>query len=63
VLRQFAYREGMRTLLVILLVAWLAVAVVGFVIKGLLWLAIIGIVLFLITGIVGMVRSRASKNP
>ena len=62
-LRQFAYREGMRTLLVILLVAWLAVAVVGFVIKGLLWLAIIGIVLFLITGIVGMVRSRASKNP
>jgi len=53
----------MRTLLVILLVAWLAVAVVGFVIKGLLWLAIIGIVLFLITGIVGMVRSRASKNP
>jgi len=51
----------------VLLVIWLIVAVVGFAIKGLVWIAIIGIILFLGTGIIGLIRrrtlrSRASKS-
>ena len=42
----------------IVLVVWLVVAVLGFVIKGLIWLAIIGIVLFLVTGAYGAVKAR-----
>ena len=41
----------MVILVVILLVIWLIVAIVGFALKGLLWIAIIGIVLFVATGI------------
>ena len=47
------------TLLVVLLVVWLVLAVLGFVIKGLFWLAIIGIVLFLATAIWGWFRRSA----
>ncbi len=47
------------TLVVVLLVLWLVLAIVGFAIKGLLWLALIGIVLFVGTGIIGMIRRRA----
>jgi hypothetical protein len=47
------------TLLVVLLVVWLVLAILGFVIKGLVWLAIIGIILFIATGIWGWIR-RAS---
>jgi hypothetical protein len=49
----------MITLVVVLLVIWLVLAVVGFAIKGLLWLAIIGIILFVGTAIVGGIRRRA----
>jgi hypothetical protein len=48
------------TLLVVLLVVWLILAIVGFAIKGLVWLAIIGIVLFIGTAILGMIRRRAA---
>jgi hypothetical protein len=48
------------TLIVVLLVVWLILAVLGFVIKGLVWLAIVGIVLFLATGVWGFLRRRAS---
>ena len=41
-----------------LLVVWLVFVVLGFVVKGLLWLAIIGIVLFLVTGALGGTRLR-----
>jgi hypothetical protein len=47
------------TLLVVLLVIWLVLAILGFVIKGLVWLAIIGIILFIATAIWGWIR-RAS---
>jgi LPXTG-motif cell wall-anchored protein len=47
-------------LIVILLVVWLVLAVLGFVIKGLVWLAIIGIVLFVATGIWGFIRRRTA---
>jgi hypothetical protein len=46
----------MIVLLIVLLVVWLVVAIVGFAFHGLLWLAIVGIVLFVATGIIGIVR-------
>ena len=49
----------MWTTLVILLVAWAVLAIVGFAFEGLLWLAIIGIVLFVGTVIFGILRQRA----
>jgi hypothetical protein len=47
-------------LIIILLAIWLALVVIGFAIKALLWLAIAGIVLFVVTGIYGAIRSRIS---
>jgi hypothetical protein len=44
--------------LVLLLVIWAILAVVGLALKGLLWLFFIGLVLFLVTGIVGWVNRR-----
>ncbi|MEI8406516.1 MULTISPECIES: hypothetical protein [unclassified Kribbella] len=49
----------MLTLLIVLLVLWLVLTVVGFAVEGLVWLGIIGIVLFVGTGAIGMVRRRA----
>lgn len=57
-----AYRVTMWTVLVILLVAWAVLSVVGFAIEGLLWLAIIGIILFAGTLIFGFVRNRSRKR-
>lgn len=45
-------------LIIGLLVIWLVLVVVGFAVKALLWLAIVGIVLFVATGIFGAVRGR-----
>lgn len=47
-------------LIIALLVLWVVIAVIGFAVKSLLWLAIIGIVLFVATGIFGAVRRRGS---
>ncbi len=47
-------------LIIALLVLWVVVAVIGFAVKSLLWLAIIGIILFVATGIFGAVRRRGS---
>jgi hypothetical protein len=52
----------MLILVVVLLVLWLILSVVGFAIKGLLWLAFIGIILFVGTVIIGMIRRRAGKS-
>ena len=46
-------------LIVGLLVLWLIFAVVGFVVKSLFWLAVVGIVLFVATGLYGA-RRRGS---
>ena len=51
----------MWTVLVILLVAWAVLTVVGFALEGLLWLAVIGIILFVGTLIFGFVRQRSRK--
>lgn len=45
-------------LIIALLLLWVIIAVVGFAVKSLLWLAIVGIVLFVATGIFGAVRRR-----
>lgn len=52
----------MWAIIVILLVLWAILSVVGFVFKGLLWLAVIGIILFFGTVVFGMIKSRAKKN-
>ena len=51
----------MMNVIVFLLVVWLVFAVLGFVIKGLFWLAVIGIVLFLATAVFGWVKRKAAK--
>lgn len=52
----------MWTVLVILLVVWLILSIVGFAIQGLLWLGIIGIVLFVGTVVFGIIRQRVSRK-
>lgn len=39
--------------IVLLLVIGLALAVLGFILKGLAWLTVIGIVAFVVTGVLG----------
>ena len=53
--------RSMWTVLLILLVAWVVLSIVGFVFEGLLWLAIVGIVLFVGTLIFGILRQRAKR--
>jgi hypothetical protein len=45
-------------LIVALLVIWLVLAVLGVVIKGLFWLFIVGLILFIATGVLGWLRRR-----
>ena len=42
-----------------LLVVWAVLMVLGIVIKGLFWLIIVGAVLFVATGVVGIVKRGA----
>lgn len=49
----------MKTVIV-LLALWVILSIVGFAIQGLLWLGIIGVVLFLATLAFGVVRRRAA---
>lgn len=52
----------MVALIVVVLVVWLVLAILGFVIKGLFWLAVVGIVLFLATAALGVVRRSAARR-
>jgi hypothetical protein len=45
-------------LIVALLVVWLVLAVLGLVVKGLFWLFIVGLILFVATGVLGWLRRR-----
>ncbi len=45
-----------------LLILWIVLCILGFVIKGLLWLAILGLVLFVITAIVGFIRRNTGRK-
>lgn len=48
-------------LLVALLVIWLVLAVLGFIIKGLVWLAIVGLILFAATAVWGAMKRRSVR--
>ncbi|WP_173058951.1 hypothetical protein [Phytohabitans houttuyneae] len=52
----------MLILFVVLMVLWLILAIVGIAIDGLLWLGIVGIILFLGTAAVGGLRRRALRH-
>jgi hypothetical protein len=49
-------------LIALLLIVWLVLAVLGFVIKGLVWLAVVGIILFLATAVIGFVRRNTGSR-
>lgn len=52
----------MWTLLIVLLVLWAGVSVLGFVVKGFFWLAVVGILLLVGTVIFGMVRRGSTPR-
>lgn len=52
----------MVRVLLVVLVIWLVLAVLGFVIKGLFWLAVVGIVLFLATAALGAARRSSVRR-
>lgn len=48
----------MLKIILILLAIWIVLSVIGFVVEGLFWLAVIGLILFVVTAIFGGVRGR-----
>ena len=46
-------------LILTLLIIWLVLSILGFVVKGLVWLAIIGLVLFVATAVWAWVKRKA----
>lgn len=50
----------MLTFLIVLLVIWAAAAIIGFVVKGLLWLGLVGLILFAITAVWVFFKGRES---
>ncbi|GAA2073115.1 hypothetical protein GCM10009840_02710 [Pseudolysinimonas kribbensis] len=52
----------MLILVIVLLVLWAILSVVGFAIKGLVWLAIIGIILFVATLVIGLLRRAVTRR-
>jgi uncharacterized membrane protein len=47
--------------LIALLVIWIVLAVLGFAIKGLIWLAVLALVLFVATLVFTFVRNRTRR--
>jgi LPXTG-motif cell wall-anchored protein len=47
-------------LIITLLIIWLVLSIFGFVVKGLLWLAIIGLVLFVATAVWGWLKRKTN---
>jgi hypothetical protein len=60
--RHTSQGDDMLGFLGLLLLIWLAFIVIGAVVKGLFWLIIIGIVLFLATALYGWVKREAIKR-
>lgn len=52
----------MLGLVVVILAVWLILSIVGFAIEGLLWLGLIGVVLFVATAIFGWLKRAASRT-
>lgn len=61
-IRGRAYALRMATLVIILLAVWLIVAVIGFVFEGLMWLAVVALILFVATAAVGWVRRKSVER-
>ena len=53
----------MWQLIGVLLVVWLVVTVVGAVLEGLFWLAVVGLLLFVGTAVLGWTRRRQLPGP
>ena len=53
-----AYRHTVARLILLLLAVWVALIVVGWVVKGLFWLAVIGLLFFLGTAMLSSSRRR-----
>lgn len=49
----------MLVLFIVLLAVWVVVSVIGFAVEGLMWIGIIGVVLFVGTAAIGAVRRKA----
>ncbi len=52
----------MFAFIIFLLILWVVFAVLGFVIKGLFWMAVVGVVLFIATAIWLAISRRRSAN-
>lgn len=52
----------MMVVIVVLLLAWVALSILGAVIEGLLWLAIVGAVLFLRTAAYAAIKRRTGHE-
>ncbi|MBC9935658.1 MULTISPECIES: hypothetical protein [unclassified Leucobacter] len=52
----------MWIVLLVLAVAWVILAIVGFAIEGLLWLGVIGVVLVVGTLLFGILKQRDSRK-
>jgi hypothetical protein len=50
----------MKTIIIVLLVAWLVLALLGAVLEGLFWLLVIGVLAFLATAVWGWLKVRGS---
>ena len=50
----------MKSIAVAILVIWAVLAILGFLVKGLLWLAVVAIVLFVATAIWVLTRGRTT---
>lgn len=49
----------MLVLFIVLLAVWVIVSIVGFAVEGLMWIGIVGVVLFVGTAAIGAVRRKA----
>lgn len=47
-------------IIITLLIIWLVLSILGFVVKGLLWLAFTGLVLFVATAVWGWFKRKAN---
>ncbi|MGY1711793.1 hypothetical protein ACI8AC_20030 [Geodermatophilus sp. SYSU D00758] len=51
----------MLRILGLLLLAWIVITVIGWVVEGLFWLAVVGLVLLVVTAVLGWDRQRSRR--
>ncbi|ABY22201.1 hypothetical protein RSal33209_0451 [Renibacterium salmoninarum ATCC 33209] len=51
----------MLQIILIILVVWIGLVVLGFLIKGLFWLAVVGVILFLATAAFGWLKRNSNR--